>query len=316
MSRMMRPRRTVLALALAASWMGSGTSAQVAYERHVFFDNSLTDTAYFHSEATSVGPSALADVEGKLPVGRERVVTPPHALRLAWTSRTGGTWRAAIRLDRWRNRNTEFIGDTLAFWAYADSAVSAEAMPIFGLEDEGGLAQSVRLGDVVGGLPAQQWTQVKLPLSAFALELADGRALDVHRPVTLFFEQWLDDGTPHTLYLDEIKIYEGDTGDREPPPPPDSLTARGFERHIELAWTSVRAEDLQGYLIERALEGEDFEAVWVYSRPWFRRYADCRGRAGAAVPATASAPTTSTATGRDLRQKSRPPPARWTTRNS
>ena len=42
--------------------------AQVPYDRHVLFDNSLPDRSYFHSQGSVVAPSRLQLVNGRFPV--------------------------------------------------------------------------------------------------------------------------------------------------------------------------------------------------------------------------------------------------------
>lgn len=273
-------RALLLVACLPALWPAALPAvAQSAYERHVFFDNSRTDSSYFHSAGSIVPPSRLALVDGKIPVDDGRFFTPPNALRLAWTSATGGAWRMEIRLDRWRNRPEAFEGDTLAFWIYAAAPVPQEALPFFGVADAQGMDTRIRLDEHLDGLPAGRWTEIRLPLQRFAVTWGDGRTLDPHRLVSLYFEQWLDDGEPHILYLDEIRIYGGRTGDATPPAAPTTLQARGFERHVELSWTPSPSDDLQGYLIERARDDGGFEPVGIQT-PRFNRYVDFTGEPG------------------------------------
>src|SRR6266550_2422335 len=102
--------------------LAAPASAQAAHDRHIFFERSLTDTAYYFSDARAIIPSTLAAVRGKLPVQTAHVFTAPNALRLTWTSRPGGTWHAGVRRETWRNQPTEFTGDSLVFRGYAEAA--------------------------------------------------------------------------------------------------------------------------------------------------------------------------------------------------
>jgi hypothetical protein len=257
------------------------TATQSAYDRHVFFDRSLTDTAYAYSEATVTAPSRLANVRGKIPVATQHVRVPPNGLRLAWTSRTGGTWRATIKRESWRNQVPLVGGDTLAFWAYATDAIPKSALPLIGIQDAQKLDRVLQLGDYLDGIPGRQWVRVALPIAVLTMTLDDGRVFDPRRPAAVYFEQWLDDGAPHTLYIDEIKLFSEHSEQSPPPTPPvpRSLSARGFERHIDLRWEPVEAADLQGYRIERSLDGTRFELIGVQSGP-FNRYVDFVGAPG------------------------------------
>ncbi len=259
-------------------WAG-GAAAQTAHDRHVLFERSLTDTAYYFSDVTVIIPSAVDAAGGRLPVETQRVFTPPNALRLTWTSRPGGTWKAMIRRERWRNQNTSFDGDTLVFRAYTDEPIPNAALPLIGIEDGQGLNREVRLADHIQGIPARQWVRVALPIANLSMTLQDGRRYDPRSAAAVYFAQWLDDEVPHTLYLDEIAIINGDASDTTPPPAPRALYARGFDRHIELAWDAVTAPDLRGYQVERTSDGQHWEILETQT-PWFTRYVDFLGAPG------------------------------------
>lgn len=263
---------TLLALARAAR-------AQDPQAAHVLFQTSLTGTAYFYSEATATVPSTLANVGGRIPVETRHVRIAPNALRLAWTSRTGGTWRATVRRETWRNQAPLVGGDTLAFWAYAESTVSQAALPLIGVEDAQKLQRVLQLGDYLDSIPARRWVRVALPIAVLAMTLDDGRTFDPRRPTAVFFEQWLDDGVPHTLYIDEIVLFSEHAEPRRTPiAAPRALSVRGFERHADLVWEPVEAPDVQ-YRIERSLDGGPFEVIGVQSPP-FNRYVDFLGAPG------------------------------------
>src|SRR5207247_2036194 len=152
-------------------------------------------------DASATAMSGIREANGV------RVFTPPNALRLTWSSRPGGTWHAGVRRESWRNQTAEFTGDSLVFRAYTDAAIPAGALPLVGIEDAQGLRRELRLADYyTDWLPARQWTRVSVPIGQLAMTLQDGRTFDPHRAATVFFEQWLDDGAPHTLHIDEIAI--------------------------------------------------------------------------------------------------------------
>jgi len=111
------------------------------------------------------------------------------------------------------------------------------------------------------------------------MTLDDGRVFDPGRPSAVFFEQWLDDGAPHTLYIDDITVSDGNTGDTTPPPAPRGLSARGYKRHVDLVWDPVQAGDLKGYRIERSTDGQRFVPIAVRT-PTFHRYTDFVGAPG------------------------------------
>jgi hypothetical protein len=267
-------------LLAAATWcFAAAASAQTAHDRHIFFERSLTDTAYYSSDVTVIIPSTVGAPGGRLPVETGRVFTPPNAVRLAWTSRPGGTWKATIRRERWRNQNTSFGGDTLVFRAYTDEPIPNAALPLLGIEDAQGMNRELRLADHVQSIPGGRWVRVAVPIASLAMTLQDGRSYDPRNATGVYFAQWLDDEAPHTLYIDEIAIINGDAGDTAPPPVPRGLRARGFERHIELAWEAVTAPDLRGYPVERSTDGRRWETLDIQTS-WFSRYTDYLGAPG------------------------------------
>jgi exo beta-1,2-glucooligosaccharide sophorohydrolase (non-reducing end) len=101
---------------LAAILLPAVMQAQSDYDRHVFFDHSLTSERYFYSSGQVSDPSALTLDRGRIPVDTASFFTPPNALRLGWSSAPEGYWEATLQLNRWRNRNPVFRGDTLSWW--------------------------------------------------------------------------------------------------------------------------------------------------------------------------------------------------------
>jgi hypothetical protein len=204
--------RWIIALALTAL-SPSLIYGQSDYDRHVFFDHSLTPERYFHSEGKPVAPSVLLLARGRLPVDTLAFFTPPNALRLEWRSVDGGDWSASVHLNRWRNR-PELLGDTLSFWCFSQTRLPAALLPRLRVEDTTGVAsRPVDLAGLAGDLPAGRWVQLRIPLQRFrspAGEVLDGRAL-----VTLTFLQGGADGATHSLAIDEIRV-DGGAGPKRP----------------------------------------------------------------------------------------------------
>lgn len=203
------------------------------YYQRLIFDNSLTAGSYQSSCGEAVAPSELALVDGKLPVVDEPCFSPPNCLRLAWRSGPGGDWQAELWVERWRGRALALVGDTLVLWWLSPEPIAADALPMLQLALEGGRrTRPLRLGPLAGDLSANVWRQLQIPLAAFDASTGE---LDFTQLRKLIFSQGLDDGATHTLYLDEVKLREqaqvampigGDVG----------LSARGYERHVDLRW--------------------------------------------------------------------------------
>lgn len=250
------------------------------YQRHIYFDHSEGQASYFHASTQLIPPSELERVDGKVPVSTERYVSPPNSLKLAWTSNTGGLWRLDVhpRLVLNLARFLVFDGDVLQMKLWAEEDVPQEALPMLGLEDDQEIRELIKLGDYLDGLPGGRWTTLRIPLHTFDIVTGDGRVMDPRRATRIYFEQWLDDGAPHTVYIDDIRIVPTEPSGEQPAPPPGSLAARGFERHIELSWTPPPAAPFS-YRIERSVDGGRFMPIDI-QQPVFNRYVDWLGEPG------------------------------------
>src|SRR5882724_2420854 len=108
--------------------------AQLDYDRHVAFDNSVASGSLYYSQGSFVAPSELELVNKKFPVEENHSVTPPNSLRLKWRSRTGGDWHMSLNV-RARYGMAEFKGSNLFVWCYAEEDLPAKASPRIYLRD-------------------------------------------------------------------------------------------------------------------------------------------------------------------------------------
>jgi hypothetical protein len=240
------------------------------YYSHLIFDNSLTRDSYFYSRAVTTAPSVVKAVNQRLPVSSNRFFSPPNSLELTWRSRPGGDWSAEIEVERWRSRAMALQGDTLVFWCYAEAAISAACLPMITVQLHDGLSTlGLRLSV---DIPARRWTRVEVPFRAFAPILRD---VDFSQLRKVIFSQSTDDDEPHTLYLDEIKVRDNRAS--RPVSPPTRLTARGYDRHVDLHWERSADPEIEYYLISRSDDGEHFEPVGIQN-PTFNRFTDYVGR--------------------------------------
>jgi hypothetical protein len=288
------------------------------YYEHSFFDNSLMPDAYFYSSGKPSAPSTLELVHSYLPVNTKIFLTPPNALQLSWQSVINGGWDAEIRVVNFRNRRIHFQGDTLYFWCYSQEGIVAGDLPLVRLEDVGrNFSGPLPLGEFAGDLPAGRWVQVKIPLSRFVTaSIHDFSAQDLS---IIVFSQNTADGAKHALVIDEIRIDSADAAaepmraavagkvvqpmDVSPRVPPENLSAKGYERHIDLHWDNAepygpvadpqasgtqagsrarpvlpRAE-LERYIIYRSEDGKNFQPIGTQVRG-ITRYTDFVGLGG------------------------------------
>lgn len=267
---------------LAALSLGGAAVANSVYERHVVFDNTRGVGWYLYSAGEAVAPSRIDLVNGKLPLEAKVTHSPPNALRLSWTSMQGGNWRASIETARIWGTQTDFQGDALAFWIYADSEIDAGSSPRIQLGDLNGVDN--RSIDLIGSLPkitAKTWTRVILPFADFkgGVQGTGDDQFDPRQFARMTIVQGLDDGRPHSVVIDDIRIEDRTQADVSPPTAPAALTARGYERHVELSWMPSPSPDTEGYRVYRSVAGNPFE--WVASqRVGWNRFEDFVGPVG------------------------------------
>ena len=271
---------TVALAALIALALCSAAFADTHYYHHVFFDNSLTPDNYFYSSGTQTAPSTLALVNDRLPVDHDFFHTPPNALRIEWNSKPEGNWVAEVHVKRFRNREHEFEGSTLTFWLFAPAAIAGPALPLVRIADtDDGFSKPIPLASLVHGLPARKWTRVDIPLAQFVA--ASIRKLDANRLQALVFSQNASDNAPHTLIVDDIQINSPSETKNAAAPiaPPQDVSAKGYERHVDVAWNASESKGLQHYVIYRSLDGNHYDAIGI-QEPGIHRYADYLGKTG------------------------------------
>ncbi|HLZ13364.1 MAG TPA: glucoamylase family protein [Candidatus Acidoferrum sp.] len=251
------------------------------YYEHVIFDNSLTRDYYFYGYGHAAAPSTLALQNEKLPVESKITLSPPTALRLEWRSAPDGGWTAQIDVVKFRGRPIRFVGSALFFWCYAPDGLTAADLPRVSLIDSlGQFSAKLDLASVAKDIPAAKWVQVKIPLAAFPS--ASIYPVDPNALQSVVFSQGKADGKAHLLIVDELKIDFDDSAASAAsiPSAPQILEAKGYERHIDVAWQPVPQPNLQYYRIDRSLDGAPFAPVGIQI-PGTARFTDFIGKVGA-----------------------------------
>ncbi len=253
--------------------------AQDDYLNHLIFSNSTTPDSDFYTGAHAVAPSTLESLDGRLPVEGAHFLTPPNALRLQWKSVAGGSWDAEVRTVAMDNRPADFHGDTLSFWIYSPEAIVGVDLPQIELLDTvHNFTDPVALGEFVSALPADRWTQVRIPVAR--LTSASIRRFDPRQLHSIFFAQGAADDEPHTLIVDEIRIDKATDaarpGTRSALAAPRDLEVKGYERHFDLKWDAADTEQLAYCVIYRSTDGVTFKPVGI-QQPGIHRYTDWVG---------------------------------------
>jgi exo beta-1,2-glucooligosaccharide sophorohydrolase (non-reducing end) len=243
--------------------VGKGTAS--FYDRHVIFDNSHSDAGFGSSSGWAIKPSALELVDSTIPVETRHFVSPPNALRLSWKSAPGGDWQATLEVTRRYARPFRFEGEALTFWCFSDSPITAANSPRIYLEDVNeNRTPAVTLVSGDERIPGGQWVQVKLPFASLferPVKSTEDSKFDVREILSITLLQGLDDDEKHTLYLDDFQIRDLAARDTTPPPVPEKIAARGYERHVDVSWAPSAADDLLAYRIYRSRDGKTFESI-------------------------------------------------------
>ena len=261
--------------------VGTGLlTAQSDYDKHVFFDNSLTDSSYYYSYGEFSSPSYISLVEGKIPVEMKHFFSPPNSLKLNWKSVKGGIWLAELKIGKWRNRDINFEGDTLSLWLFSEEVIQGYELPYISLEDiSGNVSAKVYLNSVVNVISPSEWRQIKIPLKLFN---GGKKTLNISRIKIIRFSQGPPDEKEHIFYIDEIKIYHDKIMNKQSPAVPTRLSAKAYGRHIDLTWNAGKENDLQAYKIYRSFDGNKYQPVGI-QKANIHRYSDFIGETNRTV---------------------------------
>ncbi len=263
-----------IAMILGSSVFTSDGWADQNYSQQVFFENSLSPGNYFYSFGKLSFPSSLELIDDRLPIETDSFISAPNALRLHWTSEPNGGWSAEVHLYPWRNRTIEFPGRFLWIWMCAPEGMPARLLPLLSLRDQGsGFSHPLEIASFTSDLPPGKWVRVSIPLDAF--RSASVHPFEAHHLNNIVFTQSVADATPHTLLLDDIRIEDAPRAEHAPSVPQE-VQARGYERHIDIAWRPVQDANLAQYVVYRSRRGGPFQPIGV-QRPGVNRFCDYTG---------------------------------------
>lgn len=274
--------RTLRVLVLFAALAAVTAMAQSSYMHHVIFDNGLADRSYYHSEGKVVAPSVLELVNGKLPVETGHWFSPPNSLRLKWKAGVGGSWLVILKTSRHYGRGFGLEGDTLSFWCYSEEGLTPDESPRLNLVDETeSWASAIPLLAKHGPLPAGRWVRLQFKRDDFRGIFRDTEedTFDLRKLAGVIFEQNLEDGREHTLYIDDVAVGPAQLAEEPPSVPPTGLAVKAGELHFDLTWTPPAGRPPFRYQIYRSWDGRSYAPIGI-QRGEVNRYADFVGRTG------------------------------------
>ena len=264
-------------------------AAESDYYRHVVFDNSQQLKLHYQSSGTATAPSELESVHYRLPVESRMFRTPPNALRIAWRSGSGGSWDAQIHLVHFPNRYPELSGTTLYFWVYSPEAIAADDLPGVMVSDAseglqvatmpGSFTVEEPLASYTGDIPAGRWVPVRIPLAK--LRSTSVYPFHPERLQSIIFHQRRADGVKHVLIVDDVRVDDESAAhaDTTTLPIPAEVSAKGYDRHIDVQWRAPAGGPAKYYVVYRSIDGQPFVPVGT-QRPGVNRLTDFIGRSG------------------------------------
>ena len=273
--RQMPSISALLSVLLGAAAFAPIAHADQNYSQQVFFENSLSPANYFYSAGKVSAPSKLLLIDGKLPVETTVFISGPNSLKFQWQSMPQGGWAVTLHLYQWRNRTIDFPGNCLFLWLYAPNGIGARDLPRLALQDKDrNFTRPLEMANFAQDLQPGKWLRVRIPLDRFVT--ASLHPFEPHLTNTLVFVQGAADETPHTIFVDDIRIENDAPARQSPPPAVQDVRANGYERHIDITWKPIDDPDLAQYVIYRSVDEEPFRPIGV-QRPGVDRYADYLG---------------------------------------
>jgi exo beta-1,2-glucooligosaccharide sophorohydrolase (non-reducing end) len=277
-------RVCLLALLLTGSTLSAAErgAAESAYDRHVVFDQCLPARSYYRSYGWVTAPSSVDLIAGRIPLDAEHFHVPANSLRLSWKSSTGGDWRMTLKTRSRYGLIDNFDGDMLTLWCLSDTGLTVDQAPRIHLEDaDTNGTFTINLLSGIGALPAGKWVQVRLPISSFRAiyRSTDDDKFELRHLASVVFEQGLDDGKRHTLYIDDVQIGWENAPTQPAPSEPSALELTAGERHFDLKWAGDPNSSILRYKIYRSLDGVSFSPVGTQQGD-LHRYVDFVGKPG------------------------------------
>lgn len=174
-----------------------------------------------------------------------------NSLRLKWTSNLGGDWVAIAAGTGWAVKN--LVGtDTLSFWIYSATALTADALPKVFMEDVNNVKTAkISITPYSKPLSAATWTRILIPMTVI---VNASPTVDFTKIKTVGYGQNLADGISHTLLIDDVRVFKGN-GTTPLAAPPTGLTTKGYDSHVYLTWKPNTESYLQGYEIYLSMDG-------------------------------------------------------------
>ena len=242
---------------------------QAEYEHdYMFFENSLMSGSYYYSSTSCRGGSYINNIQGKIPVSDEHAFTAPNSLMLDF-SKGDGNWEAKILFEKVRGNDFFKESHHLSFWFYPDNT-GEELYPDISIGPGNEAKSSEKLSFVpyIEKRKKGGWIFVKIPLEVFGIKDAE--------PGEIVFSGNQVPGNGR-IFIDQVELYPMMEA-AEGIAPPD-ITARGYERHVDITWPHIADARVKYLKIYRSEDQVNYRPVGI-QRPYYDRFTDYTGESG------------------------------------
>jgi hypothetical protein len=261
-------------------------SVQSFSQTYLYFQDSPASDLYDFSWMELTPPSELARLGNELrkfPVEASiPAVQGTNSLRLNWKSVSGGDWVAIAAALNWESHNISDT-DTLMFWLRSAQGINNSNLPKIFMEDVNNVKTTKHIFSAwCSNLTSGVWTRVAIPMSLF---LNYGDPVDFTRIKTIGFAQNVADGVSHTLLVDDMRVFKGD-GIAPPASQPTGVVSEGFDSHVEILWNPNPETSLNGYQVQRSIDGGNNWVIAAVVDKNTTRYIDWTRPLGNAINAS------------------------------
>ncbi|HLT53074.1 MAG TPA: glucoamylase family protein [Flavobacteriaceae bacterium] len=250
--------------------LSQNVSAQEKPYVKILFDNSPMPEAYYFSKVEHSGESKVKHIDGKLPVKENEAFTPQNALSVEYNSAKNGNWSVQILYDNVRGIDHFEFSNQLSFWLFVQDKETITSLPNISLMfDEGRLSNLISLKEFVQG-NSEEWFQVKIPLGKFDSKI------NVKDIFGIKFTQGETTSKTNSFLIDQIE-FTSEIPSQIIKNAPTLISAKGYEKHIDLSWEKV-TDTLVKYvqILRKDTQNSQFKYIGIQS-PWISGYTDFVG---------------------------------------
>lgn len=231
------------------------------------------DSYYYYSKTEYSSGCWIRNTQSKLPVSGEQFFTPGNSLEIQYRSAEQGHWKAAVLYHDIRGIDTFNEASHLSFWLNVKRGTDRKSLPVIHLLlQDNKQSEGLNLLDHASAFGLDSWVKVNIPLAKFFKQnpppVAEIKGVQ-------FSNGAASDNEGH-LYIDQIELVPDFQSNGGASVAPQFLSAKGYERHIDLAWKKELNPSVKYIKVYRAIDGKNFSPIAIQS-PQISGYSDFIG---------------------------------------